>query len=75
MNKFEDKGETINHFYDYRVVGCPKCAKPIDFFDLKLTCIHCGYHKEFKPSDMWYNLFPLSAELEDFLEIPCCGRT
>lgn len=75
MKKFEDKGELLSHFYDYRIVGCPKCSKPVDFSDLKVTCVHCGFNKEFKPMDSWYNLAPITVEMEDFLKISCCGHT
>ena len=61
MKKFKDKGELLSHFYDYRIVGCPKCSKPVDFLDLKVTCIHCGFNKEFKPMDSWYNLAPITV--------------
>ncbi|WP_326281641.1 hypothetical protein [Tamlana sp. 2201CG12-4] len=46
----------------------------MDFFDLKVTCIHCGHHKEFKPIDSWYKLAPITVEMEDFLKVPCCGQ-
>ena len=75
MKRFEDKGEKLYHFYDYRIVGCPNCSKPIDFIELRVTCKHCGFHKEFKPLDMWYNLVPITVAMEDFLIIPCCGHT
>jgi len=75
MKKFEDKGELLSDFCSYRIVECPKCSKPVDFFDLKVTCLHCGYHKQFKPMDSWYNLTPITVEIEDFLKVPCCGET
>ncbi|MGH1338261.1 MAG: hypothetical protein ACRBFS_19210 [Aureispira sp.] len=75
MKKLEDKGECLSDFCDYRIVGCPSCSKPVDFLDLTVTCMHCGYHKAFKPKDAWYKLVPITVELEDFLEIPCCGQT
>lgn len=75
MEKFSDQGKRLSHFENYRIVGCPKCARPIDFFDLKITCVHCGYHKEFKPTDSWFQLIPLTVEIEDYLLISCCGRT
>lgn len=75
MKKFEDKGERLSDFCNYRIVACPSCSKPVDFLDLKVTCIHCGYHKAFKPMDSWHKLVPITVELEDFLQIACCGQT
>ncbi len=75
MKKFEDKGECLYHFNDYRIVGCPNCLKPVDFLNLKVICRSCGYHKEFKPMDSWYELVPITVEMEDFLRISCCGQT
>ncbi|WMX16349.1 hypothetical protein [Aureispira sp. CCB-E] len=75
MKKFEDKGELLSHFYDYRIVSCLKCSKPVDFLDLKIACIHCGFNKKFKPMDSWYSLTPITVEIEDFLTTPCCGHT
>lgn len=75
MTKFEDKGELLSHFYNYRIVTCPKCTKPVDFSNLKVTCTHCGYHKEFKRMDSSSKLVPITVEIEDFLKTPCCGNT
>lgn len=72
--RFSDKGELARDFSDYRIIKCPKCSKPVDFFELKVSCIHCGYHKEFKKMEGGFKLASISVELEDYLKIPCCGE-
>ena len=74
MKKFEDNGIELSQFYEYRIVHCPNCSKPVDFVNLKVTCIHCAYHKEFKAIDSWHSLAPITVAMEDYLQIPCCGQ-
>lgn len=75
MKRFKDEGVLFDQFYGYRIVCCPKCFKPVDLLDLKVTCIQCGFNKEFKPLNSRHTLSILTVELEDFLKIPCCGHT
>jgi|26BtaG_2_1085354.scaffolds.fasta_scaffold00028_40 hypothetical protein len=72
--RFSDKGELARDFSDYRIIKCPKCSKPVDFWELKVSCIHCGYHKEFKKAEDGFKLASISVKLEDYLKISCCGE-
>lgn len=74
MKKFEDEGGFLSHFYSYRIVECPKCAKPIDFNEIKLVCINCGYNKKITSKETKHNLMPTSIIVKNFLSISCCGE-
>lgn len=74
MKKFEDQGAFLSQFYAYRIVECPKCAKPIDYSGIKLVCINCGYNKEVRSKEAKHNLTPASLNVENFLSISCCGE-
>ncbi|BDS12722.1 hypothetical protein [Aureispira anguillae] len=74
MKEFIDNGKLLSNFYNYRIVGCPNCSKPIDFNDLKLICTHCGYNKKFKLMDPCSGLNSITVEVENFLKIACCGN-
>ncbi|AFC23864.1 hypothetical protein [Saprospira grandis] len=75
MKKFEDNGTTLYDFYGAEIVGCPKCARPTDFIDLQVACIHCGFNKKFEPL---FSCLPhyvrLTIDINYFLVIHCCGH-
>ncbi len=48
--RFRDYGDTIYDYYNYRIVECPSCQKPINLYSEKLVCIHCGYNKKYDVS-------------------------
>ena len=52
--KFQDNGERLSDFCEYRIVECPKCSKPINLKSNRLSCAHCGYNKEFKIEGTWF---------------------
>jgi hypothetical protein len=72
--RFRDSGESVYDLWDHWIVPCPSCKKPVDFKDRRLSCIHCGYSKEFKEEGTWFKLVPLTVPMEHFLAIPCCGH-
>lgn len=71
--KFTDDGKPLYEYFDYRIVCCPKCSKAVDFYDGKVTCIHCGHHKDFKSGKTGAEMFRATLQLDHFLQIPCCG--
>lgn len=73
--RFQDSGEALYHFEEYRIIECPKCSKPTDFENLRVSCTQCGYNKEFEETGHWYGLVPLTVPIVDYLKIPCCGET
>jgi len=76
MKKFKDNGELMSQFYTYRIVGCPKCKCPVDFYNLRIVCIECGYSKSFESHEFWYQIEPkISVDIEDYLQISCCGNS
>lgn len=73
-SSFKDSGEKLSDFSHYRIVECPACCKPVDFYDCRIICIHCGFNKEFEPHSMWTNMVRLTLPVNDYLVIPCCGE-
>lgn len=73
---FKDSGERLSDFEYYRIIECPSCQKPVDFFNLQITCIQCGYNKQFEKEDSRFPYFILngSVPIIDYLQIPCCGE-
>lgn len=72
MKVFDDKGTYLSAFYGYRIVYCPKCAKPTDLSELRISCLDCGYNKTF---ESYTDLYRANNQFKNFLVIPCCGQT
>lgn len=72
--RFKDEGESVYELWTYWIVPCPSCNKPVDFRERKLSCVHCGYSKEFKEEGTWFKLVPLTVPIDNFLSVPCCGH-
>ena len=76
MKRFKDKGETYYSFFKSRIVCCPRCSKPVDLVDERISCVHCGYSKIFKSSNNpSFRILDTGLELKYFLELNCCGNT
>ena len=75
MKKFKDNAVRLSDIRDYSIVSCPKCSKPVDFKQLKVTCPHCGYHKRYEPIYKTTHSTLVSTKLDDYLQISCCGHT
>ena len=76
MNKrFRDNGELTSHFSDHWIIKCPSCTIPIDYFDLKIVCVSCGYNKEFKTPNDRFDFNVITVPLENYLSIKSCGET
>ncbi|MBX2842205.1 MAG: hypothetical protein KTR26_10555 [Flammeovirgaceae bacterium] len=74
MDKFEDNGKQLSEFGNYRIIACPQCQKPIDFYAAKIICDHCGYLKEIPESESIFSVFPISNPIRNYLSINCCGK-
>lgn len=73
-HRFKDNGESVYELWTNWIVPCPGCSKPVDFQDRRVSCIHCGYSKEFKEDGTWFKFVPLTVPMDHFLSVPCCGH-
>ncbi|MFV1884892.1 MAG: hypothetical protein ACMZ7B_10420 [Balneola sp.] len=64
MSEFKDNGVRLWELGDYRLIKCPKCSKPVDYYGYRLSCAQCGFidDKDHYP------------DYELFLKIDCCSE-
>lgn len=71
--RFNDEGKTIYDFWDRWIVECPNCQKPVDIFNGKVACVHCGYNKSYETTQFG-SAKACFIDLKNYLEIDCCGE-
>ncbi|WP_298760559.1 hypothetical protein [uncultured Psychroserpens sp.] len=75
MNKrFKDNGELTSYFDDHIIIECPDCKSPIDYFNLKIVCVNCGFNKEFKTPKNRFDFEVITIPLVRYLSIKSCGE-